>query len=490
MENETKTKLGKFHYFWLTFDIGLLTSLFLFPMIIIEKFYKIEKRGRFWRKMAMKIISASMRWNGVEVIVNHPENIVKDQPVIYASNHPSFFDGFMLITILGPDLVLVTAPLQQFPKILATWLRKMETVHVRRDPVDDKRYPGGESKPHAIRHAIRNLKNGNSILIFPEGHIELLHLLHYFHTGVARIAIGSHTPIVPISICNADKVFPTEHSAFPGPVTINFGKMMNPPTRKSATKMIFSKAKVLRLRDEIEQAIVQMLPARYEPDYFKEPKTKRIGVFVDIDRTIYEGLSQKDLVGYLFSLHKLHYSEAFKIFYWLYLEKLNKIKHTDLMKKSLMILRGWDIAELKNVVHTSFKNKLIGNMQYGMLPILKDHAEQNHSIVFISEVIHPLAQEFKKFFRGRTTLDTKLETHNHCYTGQVNCLCYKDVKAKLLEEFSHKHHIDLQKSYAYADSGSDIPFLKLVKHPYAINPDEKLLKFALKKKLEIMEDAN
>lgn len=481
---------GKFHHFWLTFDIGVLTLFFLFPMIIIEQFYKIEDRPHLWRQVAVWIIKSSLRWNGISAIVNNPNNIIKDKPAIYASNHPSDFDGFILITILGPNTVLFTAPLQQFPRLLATWLKKMGTISVRRDAVDDKRYTKAESKPHAIKHAIKNLQEGRSLLIFPEGHVELLHLLHYFHTGIARIAMGSHTPIVPVSICNAEKVFPTEATVNPGPVTISFGKPIKPPLGRPATKMVFPKAKVITLRNEVEKAIVKMLPSRYQPDYYKQPKSKRIGVFVDIDRTIYEGLSQKDLVGYLFGLHQLHYEDAFKVFYWLFLEKMGKMKHVDLMKKSLMILRGWDVNELRKVVHDSFNGHLVQKMQYGMLPILKDHAEQNHSIIFVSEVIHPLAQEFKKFFHGRTSLDTKLEQHHHCYTGKVNCLCYKDTKAKLLSDFAKKHHIDLKRSYAYADSHSDIPFLKKVKHSYAINPDPKLLEFAKRHGYSIIEDAS
>ena len=488
MKKNKNSRLAKFHYFWLTFDIGVLTTLFLFPMIIIEKFYKLENRNQLWRRAAIWVIGSAIKLNKIESIINHPERIEKDKPVIYASNHPSFFDGFMLITILGEKAVLFTAPLQQFPKILGTWLGKMGTVQVRRDAVDDKRYPEGESKPHAIKHAIRELKQGNSLIIFPEGHIELLHVLHYFHTGIARISMGSHTPIIPISICNAEKVFPTEHMVRPGPVTFNFGEALPAAKGRPATKMIFPKAKVQYLRDEVERAIVSMLPSRYEPDYFKQPKTKKIGVFVDIDRTIYEGLSQKDLVGYLFGLHRIHYDEAFKVFYWLFLEKMGKIEHTDLMKKALMVLRGWDVGELRKVVHTSFNQKLLGNMQYGMLPILKDHAEQNHSIIFVSEVIHPLAMEFKKFFQGRTSLDTKMETHHHCYTGNVNCLCYKDVKANLLTNFAKKAHIDLKKSYAYADSYSDVPFLKLVGHPTAICPDPKLLKYATRHQFEVLKD--
>ncbi|KKR08610.1 MAG: HAD-subfamily IB hydrolase [Parcubacteria group bacterium GW2011_GWC2_39_14] len=485
-----KNLLGKMHHFFLIFDIGLFTFILLFPMIVIEKFVKPEKRGLLWCKAAVWIIRTAFDLNGISIKTrNHLEHEV-GKSFVYAANHPSDFDGFILLTILGPKSILFIAPLQQFPKILATWMNKMEAVTVRRDVIDDIRYPKGESKQHAIQHAIKAIKNGNSLIIFPEGHIELTHLLHYFHTGAARISVGAHTPIIPVALRNADKVFPDEKSLTPGTVTVTFGAEIPAPEnqiKKSHTE--FPWAKVLATRNKIEKAIVDMLPMRYQPDYFKQPKTKKIGVFIDIDRTIYGGFSQKDLVKYLFALHKLHYGDALKVFYWLFLEKAGKMPHKELMRKSLFILNGWDVGELRNVVHHSFYKKIVKNIQYGLFPILKDHAEAKHSIVFVSEVIHPLAQEFKHLFAGRTTLDTKLAQEHHCYTGKVKCLCYKDVKARLLQEFASRANIDLSKSYAYGDSFADIPFMSLVGHATAINPDPDLLRYAKKKHFAILEDA-
>ncbi len=483
--------IGKVHHFFLTFDIGLLTFILLLPMIVAEKFIRLEKRGLFWRRRAVWIIKTALDLNGIKLkVYNKPEN-TDEHSYIYAANHPSDFDGFILLTVLGPKSILFTAPLQQFPKLLATWMKKMEAVNVRRDVIDDLRYPQGESKQHAIQHAIKAIKNGHSLIIFPEGHIELMHLLHYFHTGVARISVGSHTPIIPIALNNAERVFPDEKSLVPGTVTVIFGNSLTAPKNDiKKTHTEFPKQKVIATRNKVEKAIVDMLPLRYQPPYWKQPKTKKIGVFIDIDRTIYEGFSQKDLVKYLFSLHKLHYGEAMKVFYWLFLEKTGKLPHKELMKKSLYILNGWDVGELRHVVHSSFHTKLIKNIQYGFFPILKDHAEAKHSIVFVSEVIHPLAQEFKHLFAGRTTLDTKLAQEHHCYTGKVKCLCYKDVKAKLLNEFAQRANIDLKKSYGYADSFSDIPFLNLVGHPTAINSDPELFEYAKKRKFKILEDAS
>jgi HAD superfamily hydrolase (TIGR01490 family) len=487
--NQTKiSKKAKFHNFWLKFDLALLTGILVLPLLFAEKFVAKEKRGNFWRRKAVWVIKTVLQLNHIETSITGKQNISK-KPCIYASNHPSCFDGFILLTLLGPDVVLFTMPIENFPSVLKPWVRHMEAVDVVRDEVDKARAPKTQGPMKAIETAIHHLKKGKSILIFPEGHIESLHLVHYFHTGTARIALGSHVPIIPISIINAEKVFPSENDVIPGVITYSFGKPIEPPKRLS-TKARFPAKQVLKLSDDLEHSIIDKLPLRYLPPYYLEPKTKKIGVFIDIDRTIYEGLSQKDLIAYLFWLNKIHYSDAMRVFYWLFMERLHQIQHRELMKKAMLVLKGWDVNDLSNTVHKSFNKRLVKNIQYGVLPLLKDHAEQNHSIVFVSEVIHPLAQEFKHFFGGRSTLDTKLEVKHHCYTGKVDCLCYKEEKARLLKDFASRAHIDLDKSYAYADSGSDIPFLQLVGHPTAINPDDRLLQYAQHQRINILEDAS
>jgi len=483
MDNINSKKLQRFHGLMISFDLGLLAAV-IYPFVLFtEQFIMPEKRGVFWRGIAIWIIKTVFSLNNIKIITKNERNITS--PAIYASNHPSHMDGFMVLSILGANAILFTAPLQQFPKILAMWLKKMETVDVRRDPIDDERYPEGHSKQKAIELAIKFLNKGRNLIIFPEGHMEILHVLHYFHTGAARIALGSHADIVPVSIVNAERVFPDQHHLSPGAVILSFGERLV-LTNKT---MSDNKTKVLRLQQEIQSAIVKHLPLRYLPNYYQQ-KNKRVGVFVDIDRTIYEGLSQKDLISYLFLLHQIPTKKAFKIFYWLFLEKLRRIEHADLMRRALLVLKGWDVAELNKVVHETFEHKLLENIQYGFFPLLKDHAESNHTIVLVSEVIHPLAREFKNLVHAKSSLDTRLETVHHCYTGETNCLCYKEQKARLVQDFAKRANIDLNKSYAFADSRSDVPFLSLVKYPTAVNPDDALLDYAVDHDWQVILNAN
>ena len=51
---------------------------------------------------------------------------------------------------------------------------------------------------------------------------------------------------------------------------------------------------------------------------------------------------------------------------------------------------------------------------------------------------------------------------------------YGEGKVEAMREFAADHEIDLEASYAYSDSVSDLPMLRAVGNPVVVNPDEEL----------------
>ncbi len=479
-----KTRYAQFNSILMQSCLGFLTVTTYPWFLFWEKFIPRADRERFWRQQAVWIIKTTFAVAGVKIKVLSPNKIHR-RPAIYASNHPTSFDGFVLLTILKENAVLFTAPLAQFPFPLNLWIKKMGGIDVRRDVFDDERYPTANTKEQAIEKAIQTLKQGNSLVIFPEGHIELAHVLHYFHTGPARISLESHVPIVPVAQKNSDHVFADSNLVYPGELLVEFCDEIN-PTIVESIEIHPTQEQVRQVQRKIEQAIVQKLPIRFLPQYYYLD-AKDIGVFVDIDRTIYDGFSQKDFVKFLFKEGKLNTEEAFKIFGWLMMEKSNMLNHHELMERSLSILHGWSVKDLHREIENFFNSTLLEKIHYGIFPLIVDHQKKGHKVVFVTEVIHPLADKFKNFFNITATLDTHLNVkHNH-YTGATRCLCYQDEKAEMIKRFSQHSNLDLKESFAYADSHSDIPFLKIVKFPTAVNPDRELLNFAIKNEIPIIK---
>jgi HAD superfamily hydrolase (TIGR01490 family) len=65
------------------------------------------------------------------------------------------------------------------------------------------------------------------------------------------------------------------------------------------------------------------------------------------------------------------------------------------------------------------------------------------------------------------------------YTGRLDGpFVYGEGKVTAMEEFAAQHGIELGESYAYSDSLSDLPMLRAIGHPVAVNPDPPLAEIA------------
>src|SRR5260221_203023 len=63
--------------------------------------------------------------------------------------------------------------------------------------------------------------------------------------------------------------------------------------------------------------------------------------------------------------------------------------------------------------------------------------------------------------------------------------CYGPAKAEAMQEVARRDGIDLEASYAYSDSATDIPMLQAVGHGVAVNPDRELARAARENDWEI-----
>jgi phosphoserine phosphatase len=76
-------------------------------------------------------------------------------------------------------------------------------------------------------------------------------------------------------------------------------------------------------------------------------------------------------------------------------------------------------------------------------------------------------------------IGTRSEIKDGVYTGKPGGpLVYREGKATEIKRVAEQEGIDLSESYAYSDSESDLPMLRCVGHPVAVNPDSELERVA------------
>jgi HAD superfamily hydrolase (TIGR01490 family) len=76
-------------------------------------------------------------------------------------------------------------------------------------------------------------------------------------------------------------------------------------------------------------------------------------------------------------------------------------------------------------------------------------------------------------------IGTSYEIDDGAFTGRFDGpFVYGPGKVEAMRAFAAEHGIDLAESYAYSDSLSDLPMLRAVGHPVAVNPDPALAEIA------------
>jgi HAD superfamily hydrolase (TIGR01490 family) len=79
------------------------------------------------------------------------------------------------------------------------------------------------------------------------------------------------------------------------------------------------------------------------------------------------------------------------------------------------------------------------------------------------------------------------EVRDGVYTGKpAGPFTYREGKAVAIRELAEREGIDLSESYAYSDSESDLPMMRTVGHPVAVNPDRALERVAREQGWRIM----
>lgn len=127
-------------------------------------------------------------------------------PVIIASNHLSFSDSIFMPLVV-PRKVTFLAKSEYFtspgPKGL---LKKLTFIALGQVPVDRS---GGRRSEAALITGLKVLADGDCIGIYPEGTRSPDGRLYKGRTGIARLAIESGAPVIPVAMFNTDKIQPT-----------------------------------------------------------------------------------------------------------------------------------------------------------------------------------------------------------------------------------------------------------------------------------------
>jgi 1-acyl-sn-glycerol-3-phosphate acyltransferase len=159
--------------------------------------------------------------SGVKRTVIGIENIPTDEPILYISNHRSYFDIPVAYVSL-PTLTgfMAKKEIERIP-LLRTWMRFLQCLFLDRDDI--------RQGMKTILKAIEQIKAGYSIFISPEGTRNHAKEMLPFKEGSFKVSEKTGCAIIPVALTNTDEIF-ENHTPWikSAKVVIEFGKPIYP----------------------------------------------------------------------------------------------------------------------------------------------------------------------------------------------------------------------------------------------------------------------
>ncbi|MGM0899810.1 MAG: lysophospholipid acyltransferase family protein [Bacillota bacterium] len=167
-------------------------------MQALPKGMSARERDRLVQETPKKWSETIMKMTGSKVEVRGEQNL-PEGPVLIVGNHEGDFDIPLLIGFLNKPFGFISKIEVKKVPVLSKWMDVMNCVYLNRK---DRR-----QAVRSIREGVKLLKDGHSILIFPEGTRSKGGPIGEFKSGSLRLAKDAGVPIVPISIEGTADVF-------------------------------------------------------------------------------------------------------------------------------------------------------------------------------------------------------------------------------------------------------------------------------------------
>jgi HAD superfamily hydrolase (TIGR01490 family) len=112
-----------------------------------------------------------------------------------------------------------------------------------------------------------------------------------------------------------------------------------------------------------------------------------------------------------------------------------------------------------------------------MLTLAYEHQDAGRRVYIFTAASQDLAEMLAHVLTFDGGIGSQFSSiEDGVYTGRPTGLfIYGADKARAIKRLADREGIDLGESYAYSDSASDLPMLRAVGHPVAVNPDKELL---------------
>jgi HAD superfamily hydrolase (TIGR01490 family) len=160
---------------------------------------------------------------------------------------------------------------------------------------------------------------------------------------------------------------------------------------------------------------------------------------------------------------------------------------TDALRERVgQMLEGVRVRELQRLAPDVLAG-VLPRLYPQMLAIAYEHQDAGRPIFICTAAAQEMAELMAIVLTFDGAVGSVSEVVDGHYTGRAGGpFTYREGKAEAIRDLAERERIDLGASWAYSDSESDLPMLRLVGHPVAVNPDAALARVARAEGWEIL----
>ena len=138
------------------------------------------------------------------------------------------------------------------------------------------------------------------------------------------------------------------------------------------------------------------------------------------------------------------------------------------------LCRGWNVQLVREIVAETL-HELIDPLIYDeAASLIEEHHTAGRDVVIVSSSGSEIVEPIGRMLGADHVIATRMAEADGCYTGEIDFYAYAGNKAVAIRELAAAEGYDLERSFAYSDSVTDVPLLEAVGNPFAVNPDRGL----------------
>jgi HAD superfamily hydrolase (TIGR01490 family) len=134
--------------------------------------------------------------------------------------------------------------------------------------------------------------------------------------------------------------------------------------------------------------------------------------------------------------------------------------------------------ELLRIVDEDVTQTVLGRLSAAAVRTVRAHRAAGHRTILITGAVAPLVRPVAPLFDEVVAADLEVDADGRCTGFLTQPPLVGEGRASWLKHRAATEGWDLAASYGYADSASDLPMLRSVGHPVAVDPDIALSRVA------------